>query len=115
MRALYQLPVAVFITSCAVFAQAPAPAAVFNPASNIPAGLPNSGIAQGSIFVVYGKNLGPVALTQAQSLPLPTTGVGTTTVQIAVGGVTVPAPMIYSPRLRSPVCSPPTCQWEPVR
>ena len=78
-------------------AQSPAPAAVLNPASNIPAGLPNAGIAQGSIFVVYGKNLGPAAIVQPTALPLPTTaGLGGTSVQITSGGTTVTAPMIYS-------------------
>lgn len=80
-----------------LFAQAPAPAAAYNPASYTKPNYPNAGIAQGSIFVVYGSNLGPTTLTQAQSLPLPTTtGVGGTSVQIAVGGTTVAAPMIYS-------------------
>jgi len=78
-------------------AQAPAPAAVLNPASNIPAGLPNSGIAQGSIIVVYGANLGPSTLVQATSLPLPTTsGLGGTTVTVTVNGTTLTAPMIYT-------------------
>jgi len=33
--------------------------------------MPNSGVAQGSIFVVYGSNLGPTAPAQASTVPLP--------------------------------------------
>ena len=39
--------------SASLYGQAPAPAAVLNPASNIPTGHFNWGIPQGSIFVVY--------------------------------------------------------------
>ena len=49
-------------------AQGPAFTGIVNPAGNIPPGLPHSGIAQGSIFVVYGSNLGPAALVQASTL-----------------------------------------------
>jgi hypothetical protein len=37
----------------------PAISSVTNAASNILPGLPNAGIAQGAIFVVYGSGLGP--------------------------------------------------------
>jgi len=66
----------VLVFSCqaaSAWAQGPAPASVVNPASNIPGGLPNSGPAQASIFVVYGAGMGPAALALAGSLPLPTT------------------------------------------
>src|SRR5579862_3843380 len=95
MKAFYELPIALLITSCGLFAQAPAPAAVLNPASNIPAGLPNSGIAQGSIFVVYGTNLGPANIAQPSALPLPNS-LGGTSISVTVGGTTVNAPLIYS-------------------
>jgi uncharacterized protein (TIGR03437 family) len=81
----------------ALQAQSPAPAAVLNPASNTPAGLPNSGIAQGSIFVVYGKNLGPATIATAPALPLPTTaGLAGTSVTVSVNGTIVTAPMVYT-------------------
>lgn len=48
-------------------AQAPVINAVVNAASGIPAGLPNSGIAQGAIFLIVGSNLGPGALSIAQT------------------------------------------------
>ena len=79
------------------FAQVPSPLAVLNPASNIPAGLPISGIAQGSIFVIYGSALGPATLAQAAALPLPTTtGLSGTSVQVSVSGITVTAPIVYT-------------------
>ena len=78
-------------------AAVPALTGVVNPASNIPPGLPNYGIAQGSIFVVYGSNLGPASLVAAAALPLPTTaGLAGTSVSVTVNGMTVAAPMIYS-------------------
>ena len=79
-------------------AQIPTVSAVVNAASNIPQGLfPNAGLAQGSIFVAYGANLGPVALVAAPALPLPTSaGLGGTSISVTVGGTTVNAPMVYS-------------------
>ena len=67
---------------------------VVNVASYTPVGLPGSGIAQGSIFTVFGSNLGPANITYA-SYPLPTQLAGTS-IQVTVGGVTVNAIMIYS-------------------
>ena len=78
-----------------VMAQNPAPNSVQNPASNILPGLPNFGIAQGSIFVVYGSNLGPAAISVAPSLPLPAALSGTS-IQVTAGGTTVTAPMVYT-------------------
>jgi uncharacterized protein (TIGR03437 family) len=79
-------------------AQIPSFSGIVNPASNIPPGFfQNSGIAQGSIFVVYGSNLGPASLAQASTLPLPTTaGLGGTSIGVTVGGTTVNAPMLYT-------------------
>jgi uncharacterized protein (TIGR03437 family) len=70
---------------------------VQNPASNIPAALPNGGIAQGSIFVLYGSNMGPATLLEASGYPLPSAaGLGGTVVTITVNGTTVTAPLVYS-------------------
>jgi uncharacterized protein (TIGR03437 family) len=87
-----------FLTlSVALFATSPSISGIVNPASNIPPGLPNYGIAQGSIFVVYGANLGPASLVQASSWPLPTTGgLSGTSITVTVGGMTISAPMIYT-------------------
>jgi uncharacterized protein (TIGR03437 family) len=81
----------------AALAAAPAIAGVYNAASWVPPGLPNSGIAQGSIFTLTGTGLGPSTLQQAQSYPLPTTqGLAGTTVQVTVGGVTETCIMVYT-------------------
>jgi uncharacterized protein (TIGR03437 family) len=68
---------------------------VQNPASNVLVGLPNYGIAQGSIFVLYGSNLGPTTISQAPVLPLGVTLSGTS-VSIVAGGTTYSAFMIYT-------------------
>ncbi|PWU00287.1 MAG: hypothetical protein C5B51_25505 [Terriglobia bacterium] len=69
--------------------------AVENAATNIPPGLPNSAVAQGSLFVVKGTNLGPANIAIATTFPL-TTSIGGTSVSVTVGGTTVDAIMYYS-------------------
>ncbi|HEX4274410.1 MAG TPA: hypothetical protein VHZ74_03595, partial [Bryobacteraceae bacterium] len=64
-------------------------------ASNILPGLPNFGIAQGSVFVVYGAAMGPSTIVVAPTLPLQTS-LGSTSIQVTVGGTTVNAPMLYT-------------------
>lgn len=81
----------------AVMAAAPAITTVYNGASWVPPGLPNSGIAQGSIFTLIGTGLGPSTLQEVQNYPLPTTqGLAGTTIQVKVGGVTENCIMIYT-------------------
>ncbi|MGP0071421.1 MAG: hypothetical protein ACLPWF_05755 [Bryobacteraceae bacterium] len=76
---------------------APAITSVYNAASYTPPGLPNSGIAQGSIFILFGSGLGPSTLQQVESYPLPTTqGLGGTSIQVTVGSATETCPMIYT-------------------
>lgn len=85
------------LLSAASLAAQPNVAGIFNAASWAPPGLTNSGIAQGSIFIVTGTGLGPEALVEATSYPLPTTqGLGGTTIQAHVGGSTENCIMIYS-------------------
>jgi uncharacterized protein (TIGR03437 family) len=81
----------------AVFAANPAIAAsgVKNAASYSNPALPNGAIAQGSIFNVFGSNMGPASLAFASSLPLPTTLSGTQ-VSVTVTGSTVQCFMIYT-------------------
>lgn len=55
----------------------PSITSVENAASNIPQGLPNSGIAQGAMFVVKGARLGPPAIVIDDRFPLETTLAGT--------------------------------------
>jgi uncharacterized protein (TIGR03437 family) len=59
----------------AVHAQPPAInyRGVVNAASLMPQGLPGGGIAQGSIFTIFGRNLGPATPAAAAGFPLSTT------------------------------------------
>jgi uncharacterized protein (TIGR03437 family) len=70
------------------------PSGVVNAASYSSPGLPNSGIAQGSVFIVLGKNLGPSSTISA-SFPVSTT-LGGTSAQVTVNGVAVSPLMIYT-------------------
>jgi uncharacterized protein (TIGR03437 family) len=79
------------LLAAGLWAQAPSVRAVNNAASY------GAEIAQGSIFVVFGSNMGPAALTQAGSLPLGTTlsGTGVRFTPVA-GGAGVDAFMVYT-------------------
>ena len=68
----------------------PALSGAVNAASYMPPGMPSSAIAQGSLFSVFGTNLGPASYTVASSFPLPTNLAGTT-LSVTVKGVTKPA------------------------
>jgi uncharacterized protein (TIGR03437 family) len=74
---------------------APAVTLVTNSASNTLPGLPSSGIAQGSLFIAKGTNLGPAAIIVATTFPL-STSIGGTSVKVTVGSVTRDAIMYYS-------------------
>jgi uncharacterized protein (TIGR03437 family) len=80
-----------------VFAANPAIAAngVKNAASYADPALPNGAIAQGSIFNVFGSNMGPSALAYASNLPLPTTLSGTQ-ISVTVNGATAQCFMVYT-------------------
>ena len=43
---------------------------VLNPASYALPGMPNYGVAQGSLFVAFGRNLGPTGFNQVTTFPL---------------------------------------------
>jgi len=66
-----------------------------NAASYIVPGLPNAGIAQGAIFIVFGAGLGPANLSTS-SAPFQSTSLSNTSVAVTVGGVTVNALMYYT-------------------
>ena len=68
---------------------------VVNAASNISQGLPNAGIAQGAIFVVYGSNLGPSDISIAPAAFQSTT-LSDTSVAVTVNGTTVNALLYYT-------------------
>jgi uncharacterized protein (TIGR03437 family) len=74
---------------------APAITGVVNVASNIPPGMPNYGIAQGSLFAIYGTGMGGANLTAAQ-LPLPTNGLGGTSVTVTVNGTQLNVPLYFT-------------------
>jgi uncharacterized protein (TIGR03437 family) len=71
--------------------QAPTVGGLVNNFSGIKPGLPNYGIAQGSIFSIYGTNLS--STTVGGSLPLQTT-LGGVSVSVAVNGTTT-NPLLY--------------------
>lgn len=77
MKAVLFAIVLGLVIAVASFAQ-PSVSALQNNYSYILPGLPNYGIAQGSIFVMYGKNMGPTQLAQASSFPLSKTLAGVT-------------------------------------
>lgn len=66
---------------------------VSNAASNITAGLPNAGIAQGAIFILQGTNLGPSPISIAAT-PFQSTTLSGTSISVTVNGTTV-APLLY--------------------
>jgi uncharacterized protein (TIGR03437 family) len=52
-------------------------------------------IAQGSLFVVYGSNIGPAQPVQAAAYPL-ASQLGGTAISVSSGGTTLTCPMVYS-------------------
>src|SRR3984885_7382653 len=54
-----------------------------------------STIAQGSLFIVFGANIGPAQLVQASSYPLPPQ-IGGTAITVTSGSTTLACPMVYS-------------------
>lgn len=68
---------------------------VVNSASNAVPGLPNAGVAPGSIVVAYGSKLGPDTLTLASGYPWPDTLSGTSA-QITVNGTTTKLLFYYT-------------------
>src|ERR1700679_292104 len=88
---------ALAFTCVVTLAGAPAITGIYNAASWLPSNLPNSGVAQGALFTVTGTGLGPSTLLEQFSYPLPTTqGLGVTTIQVNVGGVTETCIMVYT-------------------
>ncbi len=66
---------------------------VANAASNIGAGLPNSGIAQGAIFIVQGNGLGPANIVFAPSA-FQSASLSGTSITVNIGG-TIANPLMY--------------------
>ena len=81
---------ACLIASCAFAQPVITSAAVMNSASFASQGVPGAGIAQGSIFTIFGSGVGPNTPVQTGQLPLKTS-LGGTSVTFTVGGQTVKA------------------------
>jgi uncharacterized protein (TIGR03437 family) len=75
--------------------QPPVVYSLTNSASYQESGINGFGIAQGSIFIVFGYKLGPETLQQAAGFPLPLQ-LGGTSISVSVGGKTVSAPVLYT-------------------
>ena len=73
------------------------PGGVKNAASYAFQGLPNAAIAEGSIFSVFGDNVGPDTPEFGFNYPLPTvTPIGKVSVSVTVNGTTTQAIILYS-------------------
>jgi len=92
----YFLPAILFF-SFSAYSVAAAPNigtdAIVNAASSLPSGFPNSGIAQGAIFSIYGTDLGPSS-SPPLSFPLQNT-LGGVSVNVTVNGTSVGALPLY--------------------
>jgi uncharacterized protein (TIGR03437 family) len=73
----------------------PAVTSVFNSASYGRYGMPNWGIAQGSLITIFGSGLGPAQLVQSSGFPLDTSLAGTS-VQISQSNATISAYILYT-------------------
>lgn len=94
---MIRLSLLVLLISAAIprLAAQPVVTAVENAASNLDPRMPNAGIAQGAIFVVYGQGLGP-ANTLVAPAPFQSTTLSNTSVTVTVGNVSVNAPLYYT-------------------
>lgn len=92
MRITQRLLLAATLCAGSLLAQRPnvAEGGILNVASYTFAGLPNHGIAQGSMFIIYGTNIGPATPSAFTQFPLPT-NLGGAAVRVTVGGQTVDA------------------------
>lgn len=89
MRLGWPLTVATLWISLAK-AQAPEILGVTNTASYVDPSLPHGGIAQGAMFTIFGRNLGPESPAVVDRFPLAKTFRGVS-VRVTVGGVTLDA------------------------
>jgi uncharacterized protein (TIGR03437 family) len=69
--------------------------AAVNAASYLNASLPNGKLAQGVVFIAFGKGMGPTKLALISAFPLPTSLTGTA-ISVTVGGTTVQCIMLYT-------------------
>jgi len=99
MQTPKRLLVAFVVVAGSMGAQTPTITGVVNGSSALPPGLPNYAIAAGSIFVVYGTNIGALppggAPAASAPMPLPMSFAGTS-VTVTVSGTTLTAPILYT-------------------
>lgn len=97
MKTPFHLVLVIALSAVASPAAAPSIASpgVFNSASYILPNFPNSGIAQGSIFVIFGSGLGPSTIVYNGSLPYQTS-LAATSVSVSVNGTIVPCLMFFT-------------------
>ncbi len=67
---------------------------IVNVASYSPAGLPNGSIAQGSVFAIFGSNIGPTQGVQVSAFPISTTLAGVS-ITVTQGATTLNALPLY--------------------
>jgi hypothetical protein len=67
---------------------------IYNAASFMPAGIPSGAIAQGSIFSIFGGQIGPAKSVTATSFPLGAT-LGGVSINIVQGSTIVTAYPVY--------------------
>ena len=85
------------IWSSVAAAQSIYPRGIVNAASFVAPGLPGGGIAQGSVFSIFGAGLGPASSPPLTSFPLSTT-LGGVSIKVSQGGTSVSAiPLFVSP------------------
>src|SRR5262245_2235942 len=96
MGALTSVSAALLAFAVTLNAQTPAIRlhGVVNAASYAATGLPNGSIAQGSLFTIFGTNLGPAQTATASSFPLGTT-LGSVSITVTKGSTTVSALPLY--------------------
>jgi uncharacterized protein (TIGR03437 family) len=95
MKAVLCISMLSLVMAAVAVAQPNVPAnAILNAASDAYVGLPNSSIAQGSIFTIYGTNLGPPPPSPPLAYPLQTT-LGGVSVKVTSGGTTVNAIPVF--------------------
>ena len=94
MKIIRALVFALGLFTAVAYAQ-PTIGAITNAASYSLSPLPNSSIAQGSFFTIFGTGLGPTAGATWKPYPIPT-NLGGTTVNVTVGSTTLPVYLYYT-------------------
>ncbi|MCU1259889.1 MAG: repeat containing protein [Bryobacterales bacterium] len=95
MKRIFNVVFCAAATAAAIYAQPViGTGGIVNAASYAYSGLPNSGIAQGSLFLVFGSGLGPSTLDLA-SVPL-SSSFGGTSLTVTVNGVTTQPVIAYT-------------------